>query len=520
VDATSPEPATAQPARVQRAVLVVAILGSSMAFIDGTVVNVALPAIQRDLRATAFQAQWVVESYALFLAALLLAGGALGDRLGRRGVFATGVAIFALASVACGLAASIQQLITARAVQGVGAALLVPGSLALISANFGEHERGQAIGTWSGFSGITAAVGPVLGGYLVDHWSWHWAFLLNVPLAACVLWLVGRHVPESRDPSARGAPLDGWGAVWATAALGGVVYAFVEAPTQGWRAAPVLGSLAGGLMACAAFVFTEVRAKAPMMPLHLFRNRNFTGANLATLLLYSALGGSLYFLPLALIQVQGYSATAAGAALLPFVLILFALSRPAGRLVDRFGPRGPLVVGPLVAAAAFVLFAVPGVGGAYWRTYLPAVVLLGIGMTITIAPLTTTVMNAVDVEHAGTASGVNNAVSRMAGVLAIAVFGLLMAWVFGQHLRSALDALALPVTLRDAVLAQESRLAGAAIPAGLDAALAERLHRAIGEAYIAGFRWVMGAAAALAVLGAGCAWVWIERTSPSSPHRP
>ena len=520
MDVTSPEPAKSQPARVQRAVLIVAILGSSMAFIDGTVVNVALPAIQRDLQATAFQAQWVVESYALFLAALLLAGGALGDRLGRRKVFATGVAIFVLASVACGLAASIQQLITARAVQGVGAALLVPGSLALISATFGEHERGQAIGTWSGFSGITAAIGPVLGGYLVDHWSWHWAFLLNVPLAAAVLWLVWRHVPESRDPSARGAPLDGWGAVWGTAALGGIVYAFVEAPTQGWRAAPVLGSLLGGLVACAAFVFTEARMKAPMMPLHLFRNRNFTGANLVTLLLYSALGGSLYFFPLALIQVQGYSATAAGAALLPFVLILFAFSRPAGRLVDRFGPRGPLVVGPLVAAAAFVLFALPGVGGAYWRTYLPAVVLLGIGMTITIAPLTTTVMNAVDVEHSGTASGVNNAVSRVAGVLAIAVLGLLMAWAFGRHLRDALDALTLPVTLKDAVLSQESRLAGAAIPAGLDAALAERLHRAIGEAYIAGFRWVMGAAAALAVLGAACAWVGIDGTRPSSQRRP
>jgi EmrB/QacA subfamily drug resistance transporter len=520
MDPTPPEKARAQPSRVQRAVLVVAILGSSMAFIDGTVVNVALPAIQRDLQATAFQAQWVVESYALFLAALLLAGGALGDRLGRRRVFAIGVAIFALASVACGLAGSIQQLITARAVQGVGAALLVPGSLALISANFGEHERGQAIGTWSGFSGITAAIGPVLGGWLVDQWSWHWAFLLNVPLAAAVLWLVWRHVPESRDPSARGAPLDGWGAIWATAALGGIVYAFVEAPTQGWRAVPVLGSLLGGLVACAAFVLTEARVKAPMMPLHLFRNRNFTGANLVTLLLYSALGGSLYFFPLALIQVHGYSATAAGAALLPFVLILFAFSRPAGRLVDRFGPRGPLVVGPLVAAAAFALFALHGVGGAYWRTYLPAVVLLGIGMTITIAPLTTTVMNAVDVEHSGTASGVNNAVSRVAGVLAIAMLGLLMAWVFGQHLRHALDALALPVTLRDAMLAQESRLAGAAIPAGLDAAIAEQLHRAVGEAYIAGFRWVMGAAAALAVLGAACAWMWIDRAPRSSQRRP
>lgn len=275
-------------------VLVAAIIGSSMAFVDGTVVNVALPAIQRELDADAFQAQWVVESYALFLAALLLVGGAMGDRFGRRRIFALGVGLFAGASVACALAASVQQLIAARAVQGIGGALLVPGSLALISANFNEKERGKAIGTWSGFSGITAAVGPVLGGFLVDHYSWIWAFLVNVPLALVVLAITAKHVPESRGGDAA-APLDWLGALLATLSLGGVVYAFIEAPSQGWGAGAVLAALAIGIGAGIGFVWAELRVRVPMLPLSFFRSSNFSGANLLTLLLYAALGGGLYF---------------------------------------------------------------------------------------------------------------------------------------------------------------------------------------------------------------------------------
>jgi EmrB/QacA subfamily drug resistance transporter len=414
-------------------VLAAAIVGSSMAFIDGTVVNVALPAIQSDLHATAFQAQWVVESYALLLAALLLVGGALGDHFGRRRIFAIGVGIFALSSVGCALAGSVHQLIAARAVQGIGGALLVPGSLALISASFPEKERGKAIGTWSGFSGITAAVGPVLGGFLVDHFSWTWAFLINVPMALGVLWIVWRHVPESRGASAGGG-LDAWGALLATAGLGGIVYAFIEAPTQGWRSPAVLAALAIGVAGSLGFFAAERRVRSPMLPLALLRIGNFSGANLLTLLLYAALGGALYFLPLNLIQVQGYSATVAGAALLPFIFTMFTLSGWAGQLVDRFGPRVPLVVGPSIAAVGFALFALPGVGASYWSGFFPAVVVLGFGMTVTVAPLTTTVMNAVGPELAGVASGVNNAVSRAAAVLAIAVFGAVMAWAFDAAL--------------------------------------------------------------------------------------
>ncbi|MDM0041152.1 MFS transporter [Variovorax sp. J22G21] len=506
-------PATPCPEGSKRWVLAAAIIGSSMAFIDGTVVNVALPAIQRDLHATAFQAQWVVESYALFLAALLLVGGSLGDHFGRRRVFAAGVALFALASAGCALATEVQHLIAARAVQGVGAALLVPGSLALISAAFPEKERGKAIGTWSGFSGITAAIGPVLGGWLVDHYSWIWAFLVNVPMALLVLGIVWRHVPESHGPDTS-SPLDWPGAVLATLALGGIVYAFIEAPTQGWGAPLVAGALVLGLVAGAAFVAVERRSRAPMLPLGLFRLANFGAANLLTLLLYAALGGGLYFLPLNLIQVQGYSATVAGAALLPFILLMFLLSGWAGQLVDRFGPRLPLVIGPAIAGVGFALLALPGLQVNYWTGFLPGVLVLGFGMTVTVAPLTTTVMNAVGPELAGTASGVNNAVSRAAAVLAIAVFGVVMAWAFDARLAEGLQAVgATPETI-GYLQARRSQLAGIELPPGTEAATAAQLRQVVQGAFVAGFRWIMGISAVLALLSALSAWWWIRRAGP------
>ncbi|MBS0339236.1 MAG: MFS transporter [Proteobacteria bacterium] len=500
-------------------VLVAAIIGSSMAFVDGTVVNVALPAIQRELDATAFQVQWVVESYALFLAALLLVGGSMGDRFGRRRVFAIGVALFAGASVGCALAGSVQQLIAARAVQGIGGAMLVPGSLALISANFDEKERGKAIGTWSGFSGITAAVGPVIGGFLVDHYSWIWAFLVNVPLALVVLAITAWHVPESRGGEAAGAPLDWPGALLATLALGGVVYAFIEAPSQGWGATQVVVALAVGAAAGVAFVAWERRTRSPMLPLSLFRSSDFSGANLLTLLLYAALGGGLYFFPLNLIQVQGYSATAAGGALLPFILILFALSRWTGQLADQVGARLPLVVGPSIAAAGFALFAVPGTGASYWTGFFPAVVVLGLGMAITIAPLTTTVMNAVGTEAAGVASGVNNAVSRVAAVLAIAVFGLLMAWAFGARLDAGLRQLSAAPEVIEFLAGQRARLAEAALPPGVEGAAAEALREQIRAAYVSGFRWIMLASAGLALLSALSAWLMIGKADAGKGKR-
>ncbi|HSI55877.1 MAG: MFS transporter [Ramlibacter sp.] len=504
------QPAGDTPA-ARRWTLVAAILGSSMAFLDGTVVNVALPAIQDQLGATAAQAQWVIESYALFLAALLLVGGALGDRFGRRRIFMDGVLLFTVAGVACAFAQSPTQLVVARAVQGIGAALLVPGSLALISATFPEQERGQAIGTWSAFSGIAAAIGPVVGGFLVDHYSWTWAFLINVPIGAALLLVCMTRVPESKAEPHEQPPLDVAGAVSATVGLAGVVFALIEAPVRGWSDALVIGAGLAGVVALALFFFVESRTRAPMLPLRLLRIRNFAGANLLTLLLYAALGGGLYFFPLNLIQVQGYSAAAAGSALLPFVAILFLLSRWAGKLVDRYGPRRPLVIGPLIAGAGFALFAVPGVGGSYWSTFLPAVCVLGLGMAITVAPLTTTVMNSVGDEQAGLASGINNAVSRTGPLLAIAVFGIVMSAMFDSVLAEQLSAQDLPAALQGAVMQQREKLAALNVPLGADAAASAIIKKAVGDAFVAGFRWVMLVCAGLAVLSGISAWLLIAR---------
>lgn len=508
------EEASPLSATAKRWVLAATIIGSSMAFVDGTIVNVALPAIQRDLDATASDMQWVVESYALFLAALLLVGGALGDHFGRRRIFMIGIALFAMASIGCAFSNDASTLIFARAIQGIGGALLVPGSLALISASFPEQERGRAIGTWSGFTGITAAVGPVAGGWLVDRYSWIWAFMVNIPFAIVVLVLCWKHVPESRSQAAR--EQDWWGALLAVIGLAGIVYAFIEAPRLRWSSAPVLAALLIGCVAIGLFIAVEARVRSPMVPLALFRNRNFAGANLLTLWLYAALGGALYFFPLNLIQVQNYSATAAGAALLPLVFILFVLSRWSGKLIDRVGPRLPLVVGPAIAACGFALFALPGIGGGYWRTFFPAVVVLGIGIAITVAPLTTTVMNSVGADLAGIASGVNNAVSRVAALLAIAVFGMVMAWTFDSTLQSGLESVGASHEISGFFAAQRDKLAGAPIPANVGGADAAALRRVISEAFVAGFRRVMWLGAALAILSALGAWFMIE----GKPKRP
>ncbi len=488
-------------------VLAATILASSMVFIDGTVANVALPALQREFGATAAQVQWVIESYALLLAALLLVGGSAGDRFGRRRVFALGVALFAAASVWCSLVGSIEQLIWARAVQGIGGALLAPGSLALISASFPEEMRGKAIGVWSGYTAITAALGPVIGGFLIEYWSWRYAFLINLPLAVIVLPLTYRFIPESRGAHGAG-PLDWGGALSASLGLGALVFALIESPSAGWHDARVLGALLLAGLVLAAFVAVERRHPAPLLPLALFRSREFSGANLLTLLLYAALGGSLYFVPLNLIQVQGYSALAAGAALLPFILTMFALSHWAGDLVDRYGAKPPLVIGPTIAAAGFALLAVPGVGGSYWATFFPAVLVLGIGMAVSVAPLTTTVMNALDASQAGIASGVNNAVSRVAALLAIAVFGIVMSAAFGHLLAQSLH---LAPPLMRQVLAQQDKLAAIGMPAAASAAEQGSIKAAVTASFVYGFRWVMLLSALLALASAGAAWRMIGR---------
>jgi EmrB/QacA subfamily drug resistance transporter len=486
------------------------ILGSSMAFIDTTVVNVALPALQARFHATVVDVQWVVESYGLFLAALILVGGSLGDLWGRRRMFLAGVSIFAVASSVCGLSQDIHQLIIARSVQGVGAALLVPGSLAIISTSFDEKSRGRAIGTWSGFTAITTAIGPVLGGWLVEHASWRWVFLINIPLAAAVIGISLWRIPESRNADARS--VDWSGAVLATVGLGGLVSGFVESVNLGWKSPLVFGSLIVGGGCLVAFLLVEAKSVSPMLPLALFDSRSFSGANLLTFCLYAAIGIFFFVFPLNLIQVQGYSTTATGAAILPLILLIFFLSRWSGGLVARYGARLPLILGPLITAMGFALFAVPSVGNSYWKAFFPAVIVLGFGMAVTVAPLTTVVMSSVSQDRAGTASGINNAVARVAGVLAIAVVGIIMVAAFGSRLNDSLTHVPLPSGEMRQIQANISKLADLQPPAEIDDPTRFVIKEFIREAFVFGFRIVMLVCAGFSLASAAISW----RMIPSS----
>ena len=482
--------------RAGRWVLVATTLASSMAFIDSTVVNVALPALQENLNASILGVQWVIETYSLLLAALLLVGGSLGDHYGRRRIFLLGVGIFALASAWCGCAFDIRQLIIARAVQGFGAALLVPGSLAIISSSFAESERGRAIGTWSGFSAITTAIGPVLGGWLIEHLSWRAVFFINIPIALLVILISVKFVPESSYKESAG--LDWLGAIIGTVGLGALVYGLIESSRRGLGDRLTIVVIVAGILILFVFLFVETRLSQPMLPLALFRSPTFAGTNLLTFLLYAALGGTLFFLPLNLIQIQHYAPTSAGAALLPFILIMSLLSRWSGGLVTVYGPRLPLIVGPMIVAAGYALFILPGIGGSYWRTFFPPAVVLGLGMAFTVAPLTTTVMNSVPQHRAGVASGVNNAVARTAGLLAIAVLGIVMLQVFKHVLDRRLVESKLPTSVIQSVETQSTKLAAISIPQNLDLPTKQLIRQVIDESFVAGFRSVMAIGAALA----------------------
>ncbi|MFF6948683.1 MFS transporter [Streptomyces iakyrus] len=402
-------------------VLLTTVLGSSMAMLDSTVVNVALPRIGRDLDANLSALQWTVNAYMVTLAGLILLGGALGDRFGRRKVFVVGVVWFALASLLCGIAPNAGVLIAARALQGVGGALLTPGSLALIQASFHPDDRGRAVGLWSGFGGIGAAVGPFVGGWLVDGPGWRWVFLLNVPVALVCVPVALRHVPESGGEGAHGR-FDVLGAVLGAVALALVTYALIEA---GGGGAVVAVSAVAGLAAAVAFVLVERRRPDPMMPPDIFASRQFTAVNLVTLCVYAALGGFFFLAALQLQVVVGYSALAAGTALLPTTVLMLLLSARSGELADRIGPRIPLTVGPLLCAAGMLLMLRVGQGASYVADVLPALLVLGLGMVTLVAPLTATVLGSVSVVRAGLASGINNAAARAAGLLAVAALPLL-----------------------------------------------------------------------------------------------
>jgi len=495
-------------------ILAATILGSSMAFIDSTVVNVALPALQTGFHATVVDVQWVVESYGLFLGALILVGGSLGDLFGRRLMFLAGVAIFAVASAGCGFAASIHQLIIARSIQGVGAALLVPGSLAIISTSFDGKKRGQAIGTWSRFTAITTAVGPLLGGWLIEHASWRCVFFINLPLAAAVIVVSVWRIPESRSASA--GRIDWLGAILATVGLGGLVNGFIESVNLGWRDPLVFGSLIVGFGCLIGFVLAEDKVASPMLPLRLFESDSFSAANLLTLFLYAAVGIFFFLFPLNLIQVQGYSTTATGAAILPLILLMFLLSRWSGGLVAGYGPRNPLIIGPLIAALGFVLFSVPSVGDNYWKAFFPAMVVLGLGMAVTVAPLTTVVMNSVSQDRVGTASGINNAVARVAGVLAIAVLRIVLVKAFSYRLESSLSHFSLPPAVLQELRANEIKLAALQGPAGLDPQTQAAIKESVGQAFVFGFRIAMWICAGLSLASAAVTWLMVPKEGGDS----
>jgi EmrB/QacA subfamily drug resistance transporter len=492
--------------------LVATILASVIAYIDESVVNVALPAIAEDLAASVATIQWVINAYTLCLSAFLLTGGAAGDQLGRRRVFVIGIAIFAIASLGCGFAPNVRLLIGARAIQGIGAALLIPCSLAIIGASFPEAERGRAIGTWAGFSAVAAAIGPLLGGWIVDHLTWQAIFLINPFLAAPAIWIAWRHLPESFD---RQAPpgIDWLGSLLAFGGLGGVAFGLIALPEAGARDPSVLAVLAVGVLLLIAFVWHESRTPSPMMPLDLFRSRTFSGINALTFLLYGALGGAFFLLPFDLIQVHGYSATLAGTVFLPFTIIMGVLSRWSGGLLDRAGARLPLIIGPAIAAAGFALFAASGPTSSYWIAFLLPISVVGLGMAVTVAPLTTTVLNAVPRHQTGVASGINNAVASVANLFAIAVFGAIALNSFNRSLDRHLESPALSAQVRQTIEQAHGKFV---IEPSLTSGLGEdhpMVEAMVKQSLAEAIHLAMLLATALALAGAACAAFTIVPTS-------
>jgi EmrB/QacA subfamily drug resistance transporter len=485
-----------------------------MAFIDSSALNVVLSNLQRDLGASGAQLLWIVNAYLLMLAALILTGGALGDRFGRKRIFSVGIALFAAASLACGLAPTIGLLLAARVIQGIGGALMVPGSLAIITATFKRRRRGWAIGIWSAASTLTTMAGPAVGGVFASLGAWRLVFFINVPLAVIALFALTR-VPETRDESETGR-FDVVGTLLVVLGLFGVTFGAISlgnrSSAEGVNPLDVL-SLVGGIVALALFVVVEMRSAHPMMPLSIFRSRTFVGTNVMCVFLYGALSGTLFFFPLNLIQIQGYSPALAGLANLPFSILLAVLSPMMGRMADRVGPRVLLTLGPGVVALGFLLLALPGITAgpvAYWWTYFPAILAMGVGMGITVAPLTTAVMSSAPSEHSGLASGVNNAVTRSAQVLALAILGAVAIFTFSSALQSRAATLPLSPQQRSALVADAGKLGETPPPPGLDQQAASQVTMAVQETFVNTFRLLSIISACMALLSAALAWLLVE----------
>ena len=501
----------------QRWTLVAAILGSTVVVLDSTVVNVALPAIAGDLDAGLSGQQWVVEAYLLALVALLLVGGSLGDQFGRRLMFVSGLIGFGLTSVLCAVAPTTEFLIAARALQGIAGALLVPGSLALVASAFDGEARGRAVGSWTAWTGIATVIGPAGGGLLVDELSWRWIFWVNVPLVAATVFLTLRHVAESRDPDAIPG-IDWIGIVLSALGLAGPVFALIEQPTYGWGHPIVFLPLIAGIVLFALFIAWERRAAHPMLTLSLFRVRNFTVANLATLATYAGLMGGFFFITLFLQQTAGYSALEAGLATMPVSVMLFVLSPRFGKLASGTGPRLPMTAGPIVGGIGMLMFIRVGVNPDYLTEVLPAVLVFGLGLSATVAPLTATVLDSVDEHHTGIASGINNGISRVAGLLAIAVLGALIAGQFGSAIDDDLVGVDLSPAAEDAVTEAKEKPLGAAPTRGLDTDEATTVTGTVSSASESSFDLGVGIAGALMIIGGCVSGIGIRNPDRSLPH--
>lgn len=487
----------------KRGTLIAMILASGVVFLDGTAVSVALPAIGRELRAGLSGLQWIVNGYTLTLAALLILGGSLGDHYGRKRMLVVGLAGFGAASLLCALAPTVEVLIAARMLQGVTGALLVPEGLAILSAVFtNAAERGAAIGAWTGWGGIVSVVGPFLGGLFVERGFWRGVFLLNIPLIAVVLWLVARYVPETRDEEAP-KRLDWAGAALVILGLGGIAYGLTEGPGRGWTDAAVLGGLVGGVLLLVAFVVVEARVRGPMVPLGLFRNGNFTGANLATLGMYAALGGASFFLVIYVQNTLRYPAIAAGATLLPVSALMLLFASRFGTLSGRYGPRRFMVAGPALTGIGLLLLLLARPGANYWTSIFPAALLLGAGLCVTVAPLTSTVMGSVPTHQSGIASAINNVASRVAGLLAVAGLGAFVALSFAAGLEARAGGLSPDAR---AVVREAGRSGSGAVPAGAPPEAA----RVIEDAYTDAFHGAMVACAALAFASAALSFATVR----------
>ncbi len=497
----------------ERAILISTILASSMAFIDFTALNVAFPALQKDLDLGGADLLWIANGYSLFLSALLLVGGAMGDALGRKKIFMLGIVMFTLSSIACGLSNGPLMLIVSRCFQGIGGAMMVPGSLSIISASFPKESRGKAIGTWSMFSAMTTIFGPALGGWFAGMGLWRLIFFINIPLALISLTLLLRYVPESKQEGQ--AKLDFPGALLITLALAGLTFGFIEAPERGFTDPLIIFTLVFGFLSLIGFLWVEKQSKNAMMPLSLFNSRIFSGANFLTLLVYGALGGFLFFFPLNLIQVQGYPPEIAGFTMLPFGLLLAFLARISGNWSDKVGPRTPLMLGTFLVAIGFFLFSIPDLTDGprdYWTTFLPAIIVAGTGMGLTVAPLTTAVMNSVPPEKTGTASGVNNSISRTAGVLAVAIMGAMVLFSFDSEIREYLDTLDLRPEVYEATIAEIPKLAEARPPEFCNPEERDGIISAIKWAFIHSFNRSAIIASVMAMSGTIIAFFFLKES--------